>query len=270
MNNGKYAVRCVGASKRFRSESQKGIKSFFKPEYITAVENVTIEVERGEIFGVIGPNGSGKSTLIRMLSTLLLPDSGYLEVFGKNVVEHTLDVRKLINRVSVDASFFKKLSVSENLSYAARLYGVPKSEALEKARGMLKNFGLEEKKMKQSVENLSRGQQQMVSIVRSLLSKPNLLLLDEPTTGLDPKNKKQVQEFILNMRCNHDTTVVLTSHDMDEVEKMCRRIAFIREGKIWACGTSDDLKSKAEQDNLENVFLSLTGEAFPEDENNNR
>jgi ABC-2 type transport system ATP-binding protein len=140
--------------------------------------------------------------------------------------------------------------------------GVPLQASLEKAREMLLRFGLEEKKMFQPVENLSRGQQQMVSIARSLLSTPKLLLLDEPTTGLDPKSKRQVQDFVREINGNSGITVILTSHDMEEVEKLCGRIAFIREGRIWAVGSSSELRNKASSDSLEDVFLKLTGEEF--------
>jgi len=265
-NNGRYAVKCVGATKKFRTEGKMGLKNIFHPAYSKAVDNVSFVVRHGEIFGVIGPNGSGKSTIIRMLSTLLLPDAGRLEIFGKDVVQHTMDVRRMINRVSVDASFFGKLSVKENLLYAARLYGVPAKDALGKAQEMLAIFGLGKDKMNQPTEDLSRGQQQMVSIARSLLSSPNLLLLDEPTTGLDPKSKLQVQDFVVAVRKDHDTTVILTSHDMNEVEKLCGRIAFIREGKIWACGTAGELKSKAGHKTLEDVFLVLTGDKLTKEE----
>jgi len=260
-----YAVICESASKRFRVESGGRFKRLFNPKFNRACRDINLEVKRGEIFGVIGPNGSGKSTLIRMLSTLLLPDSGRMEIFGMDVVEKTLEVRSLINRVSVDAAFFKKLSVRENLSYAARLYGVPRKEALAKAQRMLESFGLGKDKMSQPIEELSRGQQQMVSIARSLLSSPNLLLLDEPTTGLDPHSKRSVQNFVLDVREKHDTTVILTSHDMTEVEKLCDRIAFIMAGKIWAVGTAAQLMIQGGQDSLENVFLELTGNDLEEE-----
>jgi ABC-2 type transport system ATP-binding protein len=263
-----YAVDCVGATKRFRAEEKSSFKNFFSPKYVTAVDNVSISVERGEIFGIIGPNGSGKSTLIRMIATLLLPDGGDVKVFGRDVVKNTFDVRKMINRVSVDASFFKKLSVWENLSYAARLYEVPIEKAKAVAKTTLKTFGLKEEKMNHPVEDLSRGQQQMVSIARSLLSSPNLLLLDEPTTGLDPQSKLMVQNFILGVSNSSDTTIILTSHDMNEVEKLCKKLAFIKDGKIWACSTAEEMKRLAGKHSLEEVFFHLTGEEFPNEDKN--
>ncbi len=253
-----YAVKCDGAFKEFRKKG-KGFAGLAGRTRLTAVDDVSFDVKKGEIFGIIGPNGSGKSTLIRMLSTLLLPDRGHLEVFGMDVTVKTMDVRRLINRVSVDASFFKKLSVAENLSFAARLFGISPKVGLKEAEKMLLEFGLSKDKMTQPVEDLSRGQQQMVSIARSLMSNPNLLLLDEPTTGLDPHSKKKVQDFVRKVMNDSDTTVILTSHDMVEVEKLCDRIAFIQGGKIWGQGTACELKQKAGKESLDDVFLHLTG-----------
>ena len=264
MRNNKYAVRCVDTSKRFKKDNGNKIRSLLKPEFIHACRNISFDVHHREVFGIIGPNGSGKSTLIRMLSTLLLPDSGYLEVFHRDVTKETLAVRQLINRVSVDASFFKKLSVKENLSYAARIYGIDRRVSLERARDILEKFGLKNGKMTEPIENLSRGQQQMVSIARSFMSSPNLLLLDEPTTGLDPQSKRNVQEFVVRVREEHDITVILTSHDMNEVEKLCDRIAFIMDGKIWGIGTASELKDIGGHLTLEDVFLELTGKALEE------
>ncbi len=209
----------------------------------TAVENVKLSAKRGEIIGVVGHNGSGKSTLIRMLSTLLTPDSGKIRVFGYDPVTQPYQVQKLINRVSVEAAFYKKLSAFENLLYAARLYGVPDKQALKRSEQILKALGLEEGKLTDSLQELSRGMQQKVAVARALLTSPVLLLLDEPTTGLDPKSKREVQAFVLELRRRHDATVLLTSHDMDEVERLCDRIAIMNEGKVIAEGTAEELKA---------------------------
>jgi ABC-2 type transport system ATP-binding protein len=174
----------------------------------TAVGHVKLELKRGEIFGVVGHNGSGKSTLIRIISTLLLADDGDIRVFGYDTVKQPYQVQRLINRVSVDAAFFKKLSANENLLYAARLYGVGDDFALRRAEEILKILGLEEGRMTDSLQELSRGMQQKVAIARSLLSSPILLLLDEPTTGLDPRSKRDVQDFILDLQRTHDATVL--------------------------------------------------------------
>jgi ABC-2 type transport system ATP-binding protein len=237
----------------------------------TAVDNVSLTLHRGEIFGVVGHNGSGKSTLIRMLSTLLTPDSGAIRIFGLDPVRQPYQVQRLINRVSVDAAFFKKLSANENLLYAARLYGVSDRQALKRAEEILKKLGLEEGRLTDSLQELSRGMQQKVAIARALLTSPVLLLLDEPTTGLDPKSKRDVQEFILELQRVHDATVLLTSHDMDEVERLCSRIALMSEGRFVALGSAEELKElvrarKRERNeeidnnmNMEHVFIELTG-----------
>lgn len=236
---------------------------------IHAVNNVTFNIKQGEIFGILGPNGSGKSTLIRLISTLLLPDSGNIQVFGHDVVKEQLTVRRFINRVSVEAAFFKKLSAMENLRYTARLYGISVAEADRKAREILNRLGLESSKLTGPLENLSRGMQQKVAIARALLTSPVLLLLDEPTTGLDPKSKRDVQQFILEVRQTHDATVLLTTHDMQEAEKLCDRIAFIHNGRFVALDTPENLKKQFGGDrnvSLEDVFLEVTGKEWKEDE----
>ncbi len=231
---------------------------------VTAVNHVSFEVRRGEIFGVLGPNGSGKSTLIRLIATLLIPDSGQITVFGHDVAQNPTAVQQLINRVSVEASFFKKLSPLENLTYGARLYGVSGAQAKRQAREILKRLGLEDKHLTRPMEEMSRGMQQKVAIARALLSSPTLLLLDEPTTGLDPRSKREVQTFVRELREKHGTTIVLTTHDMIEADQLCDRIAIIDGGDIVALDTPENLKRLILQTNghlptLEDVFMELTG-----------
>lgn len=273
------AIECIAATKFFY-EKEKNNKSAFQGiraklkwkksrKKITAVNSVTFEVPKGEIFGIVGPNGSGKSTLIRMLSTLVLPDAGNLRIFGIDVVKESMRVRKNINRVSVDAAFFKKLSAWENLSYAARLYGLNPREAKESVVKILERMNFKEDRMYQPLENMSRGMQQKVAIARALFTSPMLLLMDEPTTGLDPVSKRQVQEFILKIREDHDTTVLLTSHDMDEVERICDRVAIISNGQFIVCDTPKNLKENSSTDSknktLEDVFFELTGKSLLQD-----
>src|SRR3972149_4787982 len=170
-----------------------------------AVDRVSLDIRRGEIFGVLGPNGSGKSTLIRLIATLLIPDGGRITVFGHDVLEEARVVQALINRVSVEASFFKKLSPMENLMYGARLYGVDPAYARRKVVEILTRLGLENRSISSSMEDMSRGMQQKVAIARAFLTAPVLLLLDEPTTGLDPHSKRAVQHFVREIRDHHDT-----------------------------------------------------------------
>jgi ABC-2 type transport system ATP-binding protein len=233
---------------------------------VRAVDDVNLTVPRGEIFGILGSNGSGKSTLIRLISTLLLPDAGAIRVFGHDVVEEEMAVKRLINRVSVDAAFFKKLSPWENLSYAARLYGMPNHEARLRAVEILGQLGIKKKRIDEPLEHMSRGMQQKVAIARAFLTSPILLLLDEPTTGLDPRSKRDVQEFVLAIRERHDATVLLTSHDMGEADRLCDRLAIIDNGKIVALDTPAALKERCQVDGkpatLEDAFMRLTGRSL--------
>lgn len=237
-------------------------------EVITAVNDVSFTVQRREIFGVLGPNGSGKSTLIRLLSTLLLPDEGHISVFGFDVDKDEMQVKHLINRVSVDAAFFKKLSPRENLLYGARLYGVSGKEADRKAREILKRLGLRESSYSSPMEDMSRGMQQKVAIARAFLSQPIVLLLDEPTTGLDPRSKLEVQSFVNELRDVHDATIVITTHDMNEADAICDRIAILDEGRIVALDTPAGLKQQINRNGheptLEDVFMELTGKELVE------
>ncbi len=238
---------------------------------VIAIDDVSLQVKRGEIYGVLGGNGSGKSTLIRLISTLLLPDDGSIDVFGLDVVAEASKVRRMINRVSVEASLFKKLSAMENIIYAARLYSVDASVARRDIVRILGALGIPEERIRQPVEKMSRGMQQKVSIARALLTSPVLLLLDEPTTGLDPRSKKDVQRFILELRDQHDATVLLTSHDMEEADALCDRLAILDKGKITVEGTPEELKQihadrrgAAELPALEEVFMEVTGRSLSE------
>ena len=274
-----FAIETCAATKYFNEKVKKNSNGSSKilqklnfkkkKKRVPAVDRISFEVARGEIFGILGPNGSGKSTLVRMLSTLVLPDSGELRIFGMDVVKQSMQVRRRINRVSVDAAFFKRLSAWENLNYAARLYGLNPQKAKGRAIEILQSMGFPKSKMDQSLEDLSRGMQQKVAIARALFTSPVLLLLDEPTTGLDPVSKRQVQEYILKIREIHDTTVLLTSHDLGEVERICDRVSIIDNGKFVACDTVQNLKA-AFADNghnktLEEIFAALTGKNLMED-----
>src|ERR671924_573087 len=152
--------------------------------------------------------GCRKTTLIRLVSTLLTLDTGRVEVFGHDIEREEMAVKRLINRVSVDAAFFKKLSPMENLLFAARLYGIDGGVARRETIAILDRLGIAEKRVGRPVEQMSRGMQQKVAIARALLTSPSLLLLDEPTTGLDPRSKLDVQSFIEELREDHDATIV--------------------------------------------------------------
>jgi ABC-2 type transport system ATP-binding protein len=237
---------------------------------VIAVNEVTMSIRRGEIYGILGANGSGKSTLIRLVSTLLTLDSGRVEVLGNDVERDEMAVKRLINRVSVDAAFFKKLSPHENLAYAARLYGMDARPARLAAVRILARLGIGEKRLGRPVEQMSRGMQQKVAIARALLTSPTVLLLDEPTTGLDPRSKLDVQTFIEEVRDTHDATILLTTHDLVEAERLCDRIALINDGRVVAEGTPAELRAMVARDygkepTLESVFMTFTGKSLDDD-----
>jgi len=235
-----------------------------------AVDGVSFQVRRGEVFGILGPNGSGKSTLVRCIATLLLPDEGRITVFGHDVLREEMAVKQLINRVSVEASFFKKLTPMENLLYGARLYGLGAREARQRILKVLERLGLKKETAFRPMEEMSRGMQQKVAIARAFLTRPILLLLDEPTTGLDPRSKREVQTFMEELRDNHDATILLTTHDMQEADALCDRIAILDEGRIVALDTPASLKdlvpgTSGHAPTLEDVFMELTGKRLVED-----
>jgi ABC-2 type transport system ATP-binding protein len=241
-----------------------------KRKPVVAISDVSLRLERGDIHGVLGANGSGKSTLIRLISGLLTLDEGRVEVFGHDIERDEMAVKRLINRVSVDAAFFKKLSPMENLVFAARLYGLDGSKAKGDAIEILGRLGIAEKRVNRPVEQMSRGMQQKVAIARALLTSPTLLLLDEPTTGLDPRSKLDVQAFIEDLRATHDATIVLTTHDLAEAERLCGRITILNDGRVVAEDTPAGLRAMVAQRTgrpatLEDVFMTYTGRSLDED-----
>lgn len=242
----KDAVVIDGVSKIFKKSRpllRWSAKKANEAQYeVRAVDNVSMTIKRREIVGILGSNGSGKSTLIRILSTLLIPDTGHVSIFGYDVEKDERMVQRLINRVSVEASFFKKLSPMENLIYAARLYNMPTAEARTKIVSILTRLGIKADRIGRPLENMSRGMQQKVAIARAFLTAPIVLLLDEPTTGLDPRSKIDVQNFVKELREEHDATILITTHDMDEAEALCDRVAIIDQGRIVALGEASELK----------------------------
>ena len=237
---------------------------------VVAISHVSMRLERGDIHGILGANGSGKSTLIRLICGLLTLDEGRVEVFGHDIVRDEMAVKRLINRVSVDAAFFKKLSPMENLLFAARLYGLDGKAARRDALSILARLGISAKRVGRPIEQMSRGMQQKVSIARALLTSPTLLLLDEPTTGLDPRSKLDVQSFIEELRESHDATIVLTTHDLAEAERLCGRITILNDGRVVAEDTPDGLRTLTaarlgRPSTLEDVFMTYTGRSLDDD-----
>jgi ABC-2 type transport system ATP-binding protein len=238
----------------------------FARKRVAALENVTFSIAQGECVAILGQNGSGKSTLVRLLSTLLLHDGGDAHVYGHDVFTEPRHVRRLVNRVSVEASFFKKMSSTENLSYAARFYGMTMGETSERIPEILRRVGFPSERRNEAMENLSRGMQQKVALARALLTSPVLLLLDEPTTGLDPRSKLEVQDFIREVRATHDSTILLCTHDLAEAEALADRIGILDRGELLALEPALELKRRFGASTLEEAFFAATGRSFEQEE----
>ena len=266
------AIQLQGVTKAFRRREREAGAPWWRREWKdkVALHELDLVVQAGGVTGILGPNGSGKSTLIRILGTLLTPDAGKAMVFGWNVVSEPLSVRRHVNRVSVEAAFFKELSPWENMLYAARLYGSGERGTRKRVMDLLGRLGLPLDTVDQPMKQLSRGQQQKVAIARSFLTAPSLLLMDEPTTGLDPRSKKEVQELLQMLRAEREVTVLLCTHDMDEAAALCDRVLMMDEGRVLADGTPDELgrmySTGEEPATLEAVFMRLTGKAFANEE----
>jgi ABC-2 type transport system ATP-binding protein len=237
----------------------------FAKRRVAALDGVSFTIDRGECVAILGQNGSGKSTLVRLLSTLLLPDGGSARIFGHDVKREQKAVQRLVNRVSVEAAFFKKMSSAENLQYAARFYGMTPSQTRRQIPEILRRVGFPADRRSEPMENLSRGMQQKVALARALLTSPVLLLLDEPTTGLDPRSKKEVQDFIRELRATHDSTILLCTHDLAEAESLAERVGILDRGLLLALEPADELKRRYAGDTLEEAFFEATGRTF-EDE----
>ena len=258
-------VKSFRREKRGRPWRRRSMSRQFK----RAIDSVDLCVRDGEMVAIVGLNGSGKSTLLRVLATLTIPDAGTARVFGRDVVTDGHEVRRHVNRVSVEASFFKEMSPWENLSYATRLYGQGGKGTREAAVAALTRLGLPRDTFDRPMKQLSRGQQQKVAIARSLLTKPSLLLMDEPTTGLDPRSKREVQGFVHDLRLESGVTVLLSTHDLEEAERLCDRVIILDRGRILAEGTPAALRAAhgitGDGSSLEDVFLRLTGKSFDDD-----
>jgi ABC-2 type transport system ATP-binding protein len=266
------AIKLQGVTKSFRRREREAGAPWWRRDWKdkVALHELDLVVEAGGVTGILGPNGSGKSTLIRILGTLLTPDAGTASVFGWDVVAEPLAVRRHVNRVSVEAAFFKELSPWENMLYAARLYGGGAGGTRKQVMELLERLGLPMDTVDQPMKALSRGQQQKVAIARSFLTAPSLLLMDEPTTGLDPRSKKEVQGLLHILRAESEVTVLLCTHDMDEAAALCDRVLMMDEGRVLADGSPEELgRQYANGDgpaSLEDVFMQLSGKEFAREE----
>jgi len=258
------AVEAHDLRKEFLRRS-KSAGRFSLRRRVPALKGVTFTIARGECVAVLGRNGSGKSTLVRLLSTLLLHDGGSAHIFGHDAFASPRAVRRLVNRVSVEASFFKRMSPEENLSYAARFYGMTPAMTRERIPTILARVGFPVERSGEPMEELSRGMQQKVVLARALLTSPVLLLLDEPTTGLDPRSKLEVQDFIREVRALHDATILLCTHDMAEAEALADRVGLLDRGELLFLEPVADVKRRYDVETLEQAFFAATGREFEQD-----
>jgi ABC-2 type transport system ATP-binding protein len=251
------AIQAIDLRKEFRRRERVGRR--FETTRSVALAPTTFRVERGECVAILGQNGSGKSTLVRLLSTLLLPDGGTARVFGHDIRTDARAVRRLVNRVSVEASFFKKLSAFENLSYAARFYGIRPADSRVRIPEIVERLSFPADRLREPMEHLSRGMQQKIALARALLTAPVVLLLDEPTTGLDPRSKLEVQALVTDMQEQHDATVLLCTHDLAEAEELARRVGILHRGELIALEAAAGLKLRYGAATLEEAFFAATG-----------
>ncbi|MGA2130080.1 MAG: ATP-binding cassette domain-containing protein [Candidatus Pacearchaeota archaeon] len=230
-----------------------------------AVANISFEVKHGEIFAFLGPNGAGKTTTIKMLTTLLDPNSGTISVNGFNPEKQKDETRKSFGIVFQDPSLDDDLTAMENMEFHGIFYGVPDKIRKERIEYLLKFVGLWERK-DDLVKRFSGGMKRRLEIARGLIHHPKILFLDEPTLGLDPQTRNHLWEYIKKMNKDEGMTVFLTTHYMDEADRVADRIAVIDHGKIISRGTSSQLKKETKTKNLEDAFLKLTGHGIRDED----
>lgn len=223
-----------------------------------AVDKISFEVKKGEIFGLLGENGAGKTTTLRMLATMLQPTSGYALLGGLNVVREPEKVRAHIGILfGGETGLYDRLTASENISYFGELNGMDKAGIKERSQQLSAAFGMQEF-MDKRASKLSKGMKQKVAFARSIIHNPEIMLFDEPTSGLDVSAAREVHEFILKCKAE-GKTILFSSHTMKEVDKLCDRVGMIHKGRLVEVGSIEELKEKYECDDLEDIFIRLAG-----------
>lgn len=230
----------------------------------TAVNDISLDVKKGEIFAFLGPNGAGKTTTIKMLTTLLRPTDGEVFLNGHNVTENPHQTRKSFGIVFQDPSLDNELTAYENMQFHAILYGLKKEVYAQRIIDLLNLVELHERK-DSYVKNFSGGMKRRLEIARGLLHHPKVLFLDEPTIGLDPQTRNHIWTYINNLNKQENVTIFFTTHHMEEVERIAKRVAIIDHGKILITGTIKEIIKKAKAKNLEDAFIKLTGSKIREE-----
>ena len=227
---------------------------------IKALDGISFHIEEGEIYGLIGPNGAGKTTTLRIIATLLKPTSGTVKVFGYDVVRDADEVRRIISYLPEEAGAYKNLSGEEYLRFMAGFYASSRNEVESMVREAMEISGLGER-LKDKVKTYSRGMKRRLLLSRALMVKPRLAILDEPTAGLDVLHAYHVRRIIKEYAERYGTTILLSSHNMLEVEFLCDRVAFINKGRIIGIGTPTELKERYNAKNLEEAFVKAVLES---------
>jgi ABC-2 type transport system ATP-binding protein len=233
----------------------------------TAVNDISFEIPKGEIFAFLGPNGAGKTTTIKMLTTLLPPTSGSLELNGLDPARQQNEVRQQFGIVFQDPSLDQDLTAEENMELHGVLYHVPRKVRRERAEMLLNLFELWDRRLT-LVKKFSGGMKRRLEIARGFLHTPKILFLDEPTLGLDPQSRNQLWNHVKRLNETEQVTVFLTTHYMEEADRVAQRIAVIDHGRIVAMGTSQGLKERTGKDSLEEAFLALTGTSIRDESAN--
>ena len=226
------------------------------PSGTYAVQGISLTIEKGEIFGILGPNGAGKTTFLNMVSTLLQPDRGEIFILGKSTARDPKKIRSRMNFCSGNSNFPWSLTIRENLRFYAMLYGLSGRARETRLDELIEAFALQPFADRR-FDEVSTGTKQRLALAKAMLNEPEVLLLDEPTVGLDPDIALKVRDHIRTYHERTQATLILTTHYMQEAQMLCDRIAFVREGKVLALGSAQELQNQLKARNLEEVFLEL-------------
>jgi ABC-2 type transport system ATP-binding protein len=227
------------------------------PTGVEALRGVSLDIEEGEFFGLLGPNGAGKSTLIHCTTGLAQPTGGSIEIFGHDAIAHYADARQAVGLAPQEPNVDWFLTVEETLDYHAGYFGMPRKERRERTKELLETFSLTEKRTERT-RTLSGGMKRRLILARAVMHRPRLLILDEPTAGVDVELRLELWHYVQKIN-QEGTTILLTTHYLEEAEQLCDRIAFIADGQIVAEGTSPELAARFDVPNLEDAYLALVG-----------
>ena len=247
-------MNCVIEAKNLSKTYRSGV---FQKRVTNALGGIDLSIEKGELFGIIGPNGAGKTTLLNILMGLIIADTGEAWIMGEKIkANYDIHLKRKMNMCSGNPNFPWSLSVRETIKFYAMLYGVSKADYRKREEELISVLEIE-KNLNTRFDELSTGNKQRVSLAKSLINDPEILLLDEPTIGLDPDISVKIRKMIMKLHTEKKKTILLTTHYMKEAEEMCGRIAFIKEGRILALGTKNELLAGTNSEDMEEAFIAL-------------